>query len=60
MRERLSVQKPIGFTETLAEKIQAEADRLGASFSEVVRDCVENDLPRFRERYRKRLQKRKK
>ena len=59
MRERLAIQKPIGFTESLAEKIQAEADRLGVSFSEIVRDCVENDLPRLRERNRKRLLKRK-
>ena len=59
MRERLSIQKPIGFTESMAEKIQAEADRLDVSFSEIVRACVENDLPRLRERERKRIKKRK-
>ena len=29
MRGRLSVQKAISFTESMTEKIQAEADRLG-------------------------------
>lgn len=59
MRERLTVQQTIYFTESMAEKIQAEVERLGVSFSEIVRDCVENDLPRLRERNRKRVLKRK-
>ena len=51
MRERLSVQKAISFTETMTEKIQAEVDRLGMSFSEIARECVESDLPRWKDRF---------
>lgn len=58
MRERLAIQKAISFPERLAEKIQDEADRLDVSFSEIVRDCVLNDLPRLKERNRKRIVKR--
>lgn len=59
MRERFSVGKQINFTESMTEKITAEADRLNVSFSDIVRECVENDLPRLRERYRKQFAKRK-
>ena len=59
MRERLSIQKPIGFTESMAEKIETVADHPDVSFSEIVRACVEYDLPRLRERERKRVKKRK-
>ncbi len=59
MRERLSVQKAISFTESMTEQIQAEADRLGVSFSEIVRECVASDLPRLKDRFRKRFSKRK-
>ena len=53
MRGRLSVQKAISFTESMTEKIQAEADRLGVSFSEIVQECVTSDLPRLKDRFRK-------
>ena len=55
MRERLSVQKAISFSET----IQDEADRLNVSFSEIVRECVTSDLPRLKDRFRKRFRKRR-
>ena len=60
MRERLSIQKPINWTETQADKIQAEADRLGVSFSEIVRECTMIELPRLRAREHKRRKKREK
>ena len=59
MRERLTIQKAIGFPESLAEKVEAEAKRLNASFSEIVRECVEKELPRLKERERKRILTRK-
>ena len=59
MKERLTTQFSVYLTESVSERIQAEADRLGASISEIIRDCVENDLPRLKERNRKRIKKRK-
>ena len=58
MRERLNVKRSLSFPESLADKIQVEADRLNVAFSEIVRECVINDLPRLRERERKRIKKR--
>ena len=57
MRERLTTQICVYLPESLAEKVKAESNRLGVSFSEIVRDCIENDLPRLRERNRKRIKK---
>lgn len=54
IKPKLDVSKTILFTEEMADKIQHEADRLKVRFSAVVRDCVENDLPKFRERHKKR------
>ena len=59
MRERFSVRKTIDFTEKQAEKIIAETERLNVSFADIVRECVDSDLPRLRERYRKQFAKRK-
>lgn len=56
MRQCLAIQKAISFSGEIAEKIQVEAERLNVSFSEIVRECVINDLPRLRER--KRIKKR--
>ena len=58
MRERMTVQRSLSFPESLADKIQEEAKRLNTTFSEIVRECVINDLPRLRERERKRVKKR--
>ena len=54
MKDYLDVSKTILFTDELADKIQKEADRLNVSFAAVVRDCVQHDLHKFRERYKKR------
>lgn len=54
MKELLKVSKTIAFTDRMAKKIQKEADVVGVSFSDIVRACVENDLPKLKERYRQR------
>lgn len=54
VRERHTVKKSIAWTESLAEDIQAMADILNTSFGEVVRSCVKRELPKMRERARKR------
>ena len=58
MRERLAIQKQVGFTPSQVDKIQDTADRLGVSFSEIVRECVINELPRLDAREKKRVQRR--
>lgn len=58
-RERLKVHKNISFTEKMAEKIQTIADNSECHFADVVRACVENELPRIKERERKRKKTRK-
>ena len=59
MRERLNVQKFISFTENMAEKIQEESKRLDVSFADIVRECVEIELPKLKDRFRKQIKKRK-
>ena len=59
MRERLNVQKSISFTENMAEKIQEESKRLDVSFADIVRECVEIELPKLKDRFRKQIKKRK-
>lgn len=59
LKERLKVQKSISFTEKKAEEIQTLADRLDVHFADIVRACVEYDLPKMKERIRKRKPRRK-
>ncbi|MDE0085061.1 MAG: hypothetical protein OXU23_05070 [Candidatus Poribacteria bacterium] len=59
LRERLTCHKSISFTEKMAEDIQALADKLDVHFADIVRACVEYDLPKFKERIRKRKNSRK-
>ena len=59
MRERLSVQKSISFTENMVEKIREESKRLDVSFADIVRECVEIELPKLKDRFRKQIKKRK-
>ena len=54
VRERFDVKRSIQWTESMAEDIQAIADLLNTSFAEVVRSCVQRELPKMRERSRKR------
>ena len=55
MRERLSVQKSISFTENMAEKIREESQRLNVSFADIVQECVEVELPKLKDRFRSKL-----
>ena len=59
MRERFEVQKSIGFTEDLADKIETAAEKLNTNFSEIVRECVINDLPKLIDRETKAMKTRK-
>lgn len=60
MRERYNFKHSIGFTETLGRKIQDTADKLSWNFSDVVRECVELELPRLIDRETKRIKRRTK
>ena len=59
MRERLNVSKTLSRSEKMAEDLQRVATSLKVSFAEVVRECIENDLPKLKERQRKRKRTRK-
>ena len=52
MKDYLDTPKTILFTDKMVYEIQKEADRLNVSFSAVVRDCIQNDLPKFKQRHR--------
>ncbi len=60
MRARLKVKQNIAFTEKMADAIKDIATQEDVSFADVVRECVENDLPRLRERLKKRKARQKK
>ena len=53
MREKLEVQKSIGFPQSLVDEIEKAATKLNTNFSEIVRECVINDLPKLIEREKK-------
>ena len=57
MRERYTLKQSIGFTDTLGKKIQDASDKLSWSFSDIVRECVEKELPRLVERETKRTKR---
>lgn len=59
MRERLNVSKTLSMSEKMAEDVQRVATSLKVSFADVVRECIENDLPKLKERERKRKRTRK-
>ena len=59
MRERLRISKTLSMSEKMAEDVQRVATSLKVSFADVVRDCIENDLPKLKERERKRKRMRK-
>ena len=59
MREKLDVQKSIGFPQTLADQIEEAAEKLDTTFSEIVRECVLTNLPRLIEREKKKRTRRK-
>ena len=59
MREKLEVQKSIGFPQSLVDDIEKAAAKLNTNFSEIVRGCVISDLPRLIEREKKKRTRRK-
>ena len=59
MRERLNVSKTLSMSEKMADDVQRIATALKVSFADVVRECIENDLPKLKERERKRKRSRK-
>ena len=60
MRKRNDTQLYVGVTETLAEKIKKAATDYNVSASEIIRECVEKELPRLIDRENKRKQAHKK
>ena len=59
MRERLHVSKTVSMSDKMAEDVQRIASALNVSFADVVQECIENDLPKLKERERKRKRTRK-
>lgn len=60
MRIRNDHQLYVGVTETLAEKIQKAAEDYEVSGSEIIRECIEKELPRLIDRENKRKDAREK
>ena len=58
-RERFSSSKTIQLSEKMAEDVQAVADMLDASFADVIRECIRRELPKLKDRERKRKKSRK-
>ena len=59
MREKLAVQKSIGFPQELADEIEQAAETLNTNFSVIVRECVTKDLPKLIEREKKKRTRRR-
>ena len=59
-RQRFNVSKTLSMTEKMAEEVQEVADTFEVSFADVVRACIEADLPKLKERERKRRNPQKK
>ena len=53
MSERFNVSKILSMAEKMAEDIQRGATSLKGSFEDVVRECIQNDPPKLKERQRK-------
>jgi len=60
LRERNDFQACIYMTETMHEKIKDTAKRFNVSISEIVRECITNDLPKLIDRETKRTKRRTK
>ena len=60
MRERLKAKMNVAFTERTADAIRKIAAQEQVSSADVIRECVENDLPKLRERLRKQKARQKK
>ena len=62
MRRKLtdanSVSRSVVFPVELYDRLSDAAERLGATISEVIRECCENDLPKLIARENKRTKRR--
>ena len=54
MKPRYTEKTNIAFTPKQAEAIRKLAEQEKVSLADIVRECVDNDLPKLRERLRKR------
>ena len=57
MRSRLTVQKTINISEKMNEELEKLSEKTNTSVSELIRTCVERDLPKLRDMLRKRKYK---
>ena len=54
MKPRYTEKTNIAFTEEQAKDIRKTAKQEGVSIADIVRECVDKELPRLKERLRKR------
>lgn len=54
MRIRNDIQLYVGVTESLAEKLKKAAADYNVSVSEIIRECIDKELPRLIDRENKR------
>ena len=59
MPKRYTIQKAISFSPESSRQIQEAADRFQLSFSEIVRLCCDNDLPKLIDRENARRRRRR-
>lgn len=53
MRQKLTIQKTICITEKMNADLEKLAERANVSVSELIRTCVERDLPKLKDLIRK-------
>ena len=53
MRQKLEVQKTICLSQKMNADLEKLAERANVSMSELIRTCVERDLPKLRDLVRK-------
>ena len=59
MAKRYTAKISLPLTPETRGDLEAVSERFNIPVSEVVRECIESDLPRLIERYKKKNQKRK-
>ena len=59
MAKRYTAKISLSLTPETQGDLEAVSERFNIPVSEVVRECIESDLPRLIERYKKKIQKRK-
>ena len=59
MARRYTAKISLSLTPETQGDLEAVSERFNIPVSEVVRECIESDLPRLIERYKKRTRKRK-